>query len=538
MLSVVGIGPGNPEDMTPRARGALREAEQIVGYQRYLDLIRNEFPDKEYFSTGMRGELERVHYAVDSALGGVKTAVISSGDAAVYGMASLVLEVALEKGIDPGEIEIIPGITAALSCGAILGSPLSCDFAVISLSDQLVPWERIEKRLEAAARGDFPVVLYNPSSRQRKEHLRRACEIIRKWKSPDTVCAVVRNAGREGQESRMMSLAELAAESVDMLSTVFIGSADTVAVRDRMITPRGYQQKYGCLAGGETGHPDRIGSPGLLQQNGREIPNDPGHSQQRNKGRKLLIFGGTTEGRKLAGIADEAGYRVTLSVVSAYGRETAEQAGAPVEILEGRMPETEIRRLLESGRYDCVMDATHPYATHISGSIARAAADAGVRCICIRREIGTGAGEQMIFPDVASAIHYLNSQQGNVFFATGSNAAEQYVKLKDLKDRGYIRILPSETALRKVREAGFRSSHILCMQGPFTEEMNMACFHYADAEWLVTKASGKEGGYDSKVSAAEKLGIRVLVIRPPDYSEKAQICHLEEAEQLIRAGEL
>lgn len=534
-MSVIGIGPGNPKEMTPRARDAIEKAELIVGYRFYVDLIRDLFPEKKYYTTGMRGEIDRVDYAVSRASEGTSVAVICSGDAEVYGLASLVFEIAVSRGMDLRRIEIIPGITAALSCGAVLGSPLSCDFAVVSLSDHLVPWERIEKRLTGAAGADLPIVLYNPGSRQRREHLRRACKLIGKYKRPDTVCAVVRNAGRTGESYRILPLSELASEPVDMFTTVFIGSGDTLAYEERMITPRGYDKKYGFTE--KNTEKSVSGDDELISQD-ECFPDSPECGSRELQTGELLIFGGTTEGRKLAGIASEAGYSVTLSVASEYGKETAEKEGARIHILSGRKTEEEIYRLLLEGRYLCVFDATHPYAEHISGSISRAASSAKVRCIRIKRETDAVGEDQMLFPDMAAVITYLNQQEGNVFFATGSNASEQYMGLRDLADRGYIRILPSETALSKIKAAGFSSSHIMCMQGPFTEEMNTACFRYADAEWLVTKASGKEGGYDEKRSAAGKLGMKVLVIRPPEYQENVRVCSFPEAVLMIRRQKL
>lgn len=524
-LSVVGIGPGNPEQMTPEARRVIKEAELLVGYRLYVDLIREQFPEKEYYTTGMRGEKERVAYAVESATQGVMTAVICSGDAEVYGMASLVFEMAELRGMDLRDIRIVPGITAALSCGAILGSPLSCDFAVISLSDHLVPWERIEKRLEAAAQGDLPIVLYNPGSRQRKNHLQRACDIMRKFKVAETVCGVVRNAGREGQSYRILTLSELWHETADMVSTVFIGSDDTKHVDGRMVTPRGYENKYDLSAA--------AGSVEKLEQN--QPLRSAGAEESTSE---ILIFGGTTEGRRLAEIAVEAGYRPTLSVVSEYGRETAGSSEAKFRILTGKMPEQTIRQHLAEGKYLCVIDATHPYAEQISRSVSRAAASEGVRCIHVIRSLKTEEDHRIYFPDMSALITYLNEKEGKVFFATGSNAAEEYSMLSDLENRAYIRILPSEEALAKVKSAGFRSSHILCMQGPFSEEMNTACFRYSDAEWLVTKSSGSVGGYDSKVSAAEKLGMKILIVRPPVCEEKEESCRYEDLEQLLREKRL
>ena len=166
-LYVVGIGPGSAEDMTFRAAKALKNADVIVGYQVYNELVRPMFPDKEYLQTPMRQETQRCQMAIDAAMSGKTTAVICSGDAGVYGMASLVLE--LSEGIEELDVEIVPGVTAALSGGALLGAPLGHDFAVISLSDALTPWETIEKRLRLSAQADLCLAIYNPASHKRKD---------------------------------------------------------------------------------------------------------------------------------------------------------------------------------------------------------------------------------------------------------------------------------------------------------------------------------------------------------------------------------
>jgi precorrin-3B C17-methyltransferase len=239
-LSIVGIGAGNYEGMTIGAVNALNESEVIVGYTVYCDLIRPYFKDKVFVSTTMTTETERCRLALESAREGKTTSMICSGDAGVYGMASPVLEMA--AGLDI-EINVVPGVTAACSGAAVLGSPLTGDFAVISLSDLLTPMEKIEKRVECAAEGDFCIAIYNPSSKKRKDHLRRACEIIMRYRSSQTVCGIVRNIGREGENYEILTLAELAEKETDMFCTVFIGNSSTKLIDGRMVTPRGY--RYG-----------------------------------------------------------------------------------------------------------------------------------------------------------------------------------------------------------------------------------------------------------------------------------------------------
>ena len=237
-LFLVGIGPGGAEGMTQAAKAALEQSEVLCGYTVYLDLVRQQYPDKETYTTPMTRELERCQWAIDRAAEGKTVAMLCSGDAGVYGMAGPVLELAEGKDI---EIEVVPGVTAALSGAAILGAPLMHDFCVISLSDLLTPWEVIERRLRCAAAGDFSIALYNPRSKKRPDHLRRACEILLEEKSPDTVCGWVKNIGRTGQCHGLTTLKELGGLELDMFTTVFIGASTTKDVDGRMVTPRGYR---------------------------------------------------------------------------------------------------------------------------------------------------------------------------------------------------------------------------------------------------------------------------------------------------------
>ncbi|MEG1848043.1 MAG: precorrin-3B C(17)-methyltransferase [Lachnospiraceae bacterium] len=240
-LFVVGIGPGDADQMTLEARDILHSCEVIVGYTVYVDLIKPFYPDKQYVTTGMKQELERCRLALQTAQMGRRTAVICSGDAGVYGLAGILLE--LSQDYQTVEIQVIAGVTAALSGGAVLGAPLGHDFAVISLSDLLTPWEMIAKRLLCAARSDLAVCLYNPSSRKRKDYLKKACDIMLRYRSGDTVCGYVHNIGRIGEQAEIVSLTELSETSVDMFTTVFVGNSQTKRIGDHMVTPRGYQRK-------------------------------------------------------------------------------------------------------------------------------------------------------------------------------------------------------------------------------------------------------------------------------------------------------
>ena len=243
-LYVVGLGPGDQKYLTYQARAALEDAEVLCGYTAYVELVRGLFPGKETYATPMTKELDRCRWALETAAGGRTAALVCSGDAGVYGMAGPVLQLAPRW--PEVDVEVVPGVTSALSGGALLGAPVGHDFCVISLSDLLTPWAAIENRLRCAAAGDFSMVVYNPASHKRPDYLRRACDILLgAGVNPGTVCGYVRNTGRAGEESRVLTLGELRDTRLDMFSTVFIGSSTTRVEQGRMVTPRGYEKKQG-----------------------------------------------------------------------------------------------------------------------------------------------------------------------------------------------------------------------------------------------------------------------------------------------------
>ena len=240
-ITVVGMGPGAIDQMTFEAYHAIENCDVIAGYHVYVDLVKDRFPDKKIITTTMRREEERCILALQEAQTGADVAFICSGDAGVYGMAGLIFETA--QDYPEVEIQVIPGVTAALSGAARLGAPLIHDFALISLSDLMTRWEKIEKRLRMAAEGDFAIVLYNPSSRKRADYLQKACDILLEILSPGQICGTVRNIGRDGEETHIYTLAELRDVQVDMFTTVFIGNSSTKCIGSHMVTPRGYARE-------------------------------------------------------------------------------------------------------------------------------------------------------------------------------------------------------------------------------------------------------------------------------------------------------
>ena len=545
-LKIVGTGPGNADEMTARARRAIEDADIIVGYTLYNELLKKEFPEKEYYATPMRQETERCRYALEKAADGLETVLVCSGDSGVYGMASLVFELAEQMargraenfddagcgagGISAGisEIEVIPGITAAISGGARLGSPLSNDFAVISLSDLLTPRHVIEKRLEGAASGDFVIALYNPGSKKRREHLKQACGIIMKYRGSETPCGIVSNIGRDGESVEIMTLGELRDVQADMFMTVFIGNSKTRVIGGRLVTPRGYVEN-GRTTGGQNKAADT----------------------KYGAGDTVLIFGGTTEGRVLAEAAARGGVHVVLSVATDYGEEVLEdiQDMEGIDIHKGHLDTDKMISLIDDVKPCIVFDATHPYAKEVTASVSAAAAAAGVRYVRVRRDIGAqaadpagsaapvpdvkaapdphampetsagaagGASDITYVPDVSAAAAVLNRTAARAFITTGSRGAAAFGRVKDAENRLTIRVLPSEEAVKLCREAGFKGKNIICMQGPFSAELNEAMFRAAGADILVTKSSGKTGGFPEKIEAACRLGMKVIVITPPE----------------------
>ena len=238
-IYIIGMGPGREDMMTGEAITALEHADVIIGYTVYLELLGERFNDKEKISTPMKQETKRCEIAFEEAEKGKKTALICSGDAGIYGMASLMFE--LGKVHPETELVVIPGITAASSGAAVLGAPLNHDFCVISLSNLLTPWEKIEKRLEAAAIGDFAIAIYNPSSHKRKDYLTKACDILLRHIEGERACGYVENIGRDGTRAVTCTLQELRQAQVNMFTTVFIGNSESEIVNGRLITKRGYQ---------------------------------------------------------------------------------------------------------------------------------------------------------------------------------------------------------------------------------------------------------------------------------------------------------
>lgn len=239
-LYVIGIGPGGRERMTPEAVHAIEDSQAIVGYKPYLEYIEDLIGDRETFSTGMTGEIERCNQAIDLALQGKNVSIISTGDAGLYGMAGPIYELVEERKADV-EVVVVPGVSAQFSAAADLGAPIMHDIATISLSDLLTPYDLIMKRVDLAAQGDFVIALYNPRSKTRKDHLKNAFDLIKKYQKGSTPVGIVKDSGRPGTETTITTLDDIDYETVDMKTIVIVGNSETFVANGKMITPRGYR---------------------------------------------------------------------------------------------------------------------------------------------------------------------------------------------------------------------------------------------------------------------------------------------------------
>lgn len=248
-LFIVGVGPGHHDHMTFRAKSAIEESDTIVGYETYVNLVQDMIEGKDVYRYAMTQEVERAHQCIDLAKDGKTVSLVSSGDPGIYGMAGLIYEILAESGWDPKSglpVEIIPGVSALNSCSSLIGSPLMTDFAVLSMSDLLVPWDIIVKRVEAAAQGDFVIVIYNPASKKRVHQLQDTRKILLKYRKPSTPVAIVKGAYRESQTIVLTDLDNLPdySDKLGMISTVIVGNSSTYTYKDLMINPRGYRSKY------------------------------------------------------------------------------------------------------------------------------------------------------------------------------------------------------------------------------------------------------------------------------------------------------
>ncbi|MDR2433828.1 MAG: precorrin-3B C(17)-methyltransferase [Treponema sp.] len=499
-LSVIGIGPGSEQLITGEAREALHSCNVVIGYPLYLDLIERLIEGKERYSTPMRAETERCRLALRKTAEGHHTALVCGGDAGVYGMASLVFELAHEY--PPVDIRIIPGITAAVSGAALLGSPLTNDFAVISLSDLLTPPATIETRLRAAAQGDFALCIYNPASKKRRKQLAKACDILLEYRKGDTICGITRNIGRAGERVFLTTLEKLKTYEADMFTTLFIGNSKTTGINGKMVTPRGYPRET----------PRDFSAP--------PVPRE--HSKAREELR-LFVFAGAVEGRLFIEHFRNRmrkPFSMWIFTATEYGKTVFEPSSAGhngdgvIHLCSGRLNAAEMYSEIIRLKPSYVIDCTHPYAAEATRNIKAACDKAGCRRLRLQRKASPVPADSKAVDTAEEAAEFLRGRQGNILLTTGTRCLDPF-GAEDLRNRVFPRVLPMEESIRKCRALGIPVKNILCMQGPFSEDFNRALLRETGASWMVTKDSGDEGGFSAKIQAAQKEGAGIILLRRP-----------------------
>ena len=509
VLNLVSVGPGTIDFIVPRAQQALRESDVIVSYELYLRWIAEWIDGKEIHTPPLTQERERARLAIEKARAGARVALISSGDIGIYAMAALAFEEMREE--DTFEVNVIPGITAANSCASLLGSPLSHDFATLSLSNLLCPWEWIEQRARHVAQADLACVLYNVQSNARIEGVYRILGILLEHKSPDALCGVVRNAYRPEQSVEIFRLGDLPAQKFDMLTTVVIGNRFTRRKRGWIFTPRGYN----------------------------DWTSDAQQSRDEFPANSVWVFSGTGDGNALASeLAKDYGPLV-VSTASEYGGEIVRDRCPGVMVWAGRQGVEVRRRALRDSGARVIVDATHPYAQQMSEQLMGLSKELGIPYVRYERPgAAAGTADAVWCDSVADAAEKAISSGRRIFLATGSKDLATFLQAPKAHVREwFVRITPEPALIRRAVALGVPRDHILAMQGPFSEAFNSALWRDQRIDCVVTKDSGEAGGFSAKARAAAGLGIPLLVIRRPNMAYPCVATDFESVgEQLRRLG--
>jgi cobalt-factor III methyltransferase len=493
-LNLVSVGPGAAELIPPLAQSALCASEVIVGYELYLTWIKPWIDGKAVYAFALTQERERASVAIRHARNGHAVSLVSSGDVGVYGMAAVVLEEMAED--DTFELSVVPGISAATSCASLLGSPLSHDFATLSLSDLLCPWDRIEYRARQLAQADLVVALYNVQSKTRQEGVYRILRLFLEEKGATTWCGVVRNAYRPGQEAYICTLGELLEHRFDMLTTIIVGNRFTQRKGDFIFTPRDSVTR----ALPPSGEPDERG----------------GHESHQ----PVWVFSGTSDGNALAAKLSETGYYIIVSAATEYGREIACENLPGITIRSGRMGVEARRRQLVNSGARAIVDATHPFATTISYQLMQLAEKIGIPYVRYERPLARSSNAAVFCKTMEDAAAESVAKGGRVFLASGAKDLPVFLKHeKASRCEWFVRLTPEPDSLQRALDLGVPRANICAMQGPFSQEFDEVLWKSWRIDCVVTKESGEAGGFLAKAEAAYSLGIRLIVVERPqvDY---------------------
>lgn len=490
VLNLVSVGPGFDDLIVPRAIAALRDSDVIVAYELYLRWIAPHIEGKEIHTPPLTQERERAMLAIEHARAGAKVALISSGDIGIYAMAALAFEEMRED--DTYEVNVVPGITSANACASLLGSPLSHDFATLSLSDLLCPWEWIEHRARHIAQADLACVMYNVQSASRQQGVYRVLQLMLESKAPHTLCGVVKNAYRPGQEVAIHRLDELPSLQFDMLTTIVVGNRFTMRKRGRIFTPRGYND----WAQPEAEEASRAG----------ELPDNA-----------LWVFSGTSDGNALAAqLARGQDKNVVVSAASDHGGEMARQDCPGVSVWSGRQGVEARRRVLTHKNARLLLDATHPYASGMSEQLIGLSKELGIPYLRYERPSEYQPEDGELCASMEQAAERATALGGRIFLATGSKDLATFMATPGAAAKQwFVRQTAEPELIERALALGIPRERICAMQGPFSAEFNTALWRDWRIDCVVTKDSGGAGGYQAKVAAAKALGIPLLVVARP-----------------------
>jgi precorrin-3B C17-methyltransferase len=487
VLNLVSVGPGFSDLIVPRAEAALRDSDVIVAYDLYLRWIEPWITGKEIHTPPLTQERERALLAIEKARSGAKVALISSGDIGIYAMAALAFDEMRED--DDYAVNVIPGITSANACASLLGSPLSHDFATLSLSDLLCPWDWIEQRGRHIAQADLACVLYNVQSAGRQEGVYRILNIMLESKSPKTLCGVIHNAYRPGQKVSIHHLEDLLSLQFDMLTTIVIGNRFTQRKRGFIFTPRGY---------------NNWDSP-------TEQPVEaalPEHA--------LWVFSGTSDGNALANELAQQGYPVVVSAATEYGGEVAAQHCSGVSVWAGHQGVEARKQALSQNQARVIVDATHPYANLISEQLMGLSQSLNIPYLRFERPSSFAADSGIECNSTEQAAEQAIALGRRIFLTTGSKDLATFLNAPGAAEREwFVRVTPEPEFIQRAIDLGVPRSNICAMQGPFSEAFNTALWRDLKIDCVITKDSGDAGGYQAKVAATQALNLPLLVIKRP-----------------------
>lgn len=494
VLNLVSVGPGFADMIVPRAEAALRDSDVIVAYELYLRWIEPWLDGKEIHTPPLTQERERALLAIEKARSGDRVALVSSGDIGIYAMAALAFEEIRED--DTFEVNVVPGVTSANACASLLGSPLSHDFATLSLSDLLCPWEWIEQRARHIAQADLACVFYNVQSAGRQQGVYRILNIMLESKAPHTLCGVVKNAYRPGQQVSIHRLDELPAMQFDMLTTIVIGNRFTQRKRDKIFTPRGYND-WAAAATPTTD--DAVNTP------------MPDHA--------VWVFSGTSDGNALAKELAAQGYPVVVSAATEYGGEVAIEHCPGVTVWAGRQGVEARKQALAGAHARALIDATHPYANHMSEQLMGLSQTLEIPYLRYERPSTIEAGAGQLCSSVEHAAKQAIACGKRIFLATGSKDLATFLNTPGAAERDwFVRVTPEPEFIQRAIDAGLPRSHICAMQGPFSQAFNQALWQDWQIDCVVTKDSGDAGGFHAKAAAAQALHIPLLIIERPQLT--------------------